>query len=283
MQYPSGIYLVDRKATQAAELGYLRRATSSLPKDRKMPTRIALILLMLVPQVGLSQHYEAVRSYVVPEGEIRGIVLDARTQLPMRDADLRLLQADRRTSSDANGRFLFRNVPRGSYTLMAYKPGYEIGQASVDMVPVVGWAARFSLRVEPDSSRRACGLLVCGTKCASISIVARDVLTGRAPISPVALRVTDDDTTYWALGKAEAPDTSLTLFAGKGAGPFRVEVAAEGYSPWKIDNVNVEVGRCQIPAQKALHVWLLRVYGVDPKFRYLPSDTPSVRSKTIPP
>src|SRR5688572_7111224 len=113
-------------------------------------TRLTLILLVLVPHTALSQQFEAVRSYPVPEGEIRGIVLDANTDKPLVGATLTLVGADLRTRTDAHGRFVIRGVQHGSYTLRAQQTGYEVGRASVEMVPVVGWAARFSLRIDPD-------------------------------------------------------------------------------------------------------------------------------------
>lgn len=243
--------------------------------------RVTLILLALAPLTTFSQQSEAVRSYPVPEGEIRGIVLDAITDVPL--AGVRLtLDADKTARTDAQGRFVIRGVQHGSYTLSAHKTGYELGRVSVQMVPVVGWAARFSLRIDPNQEARICEM-VCGTYCNSVAVVVRDVLTGRAPISPVALRVTDADSTYWDLGSAESGDSALKLYAGRGPGPFHVEVVAGGYSPWRLAVPIVETDRCGIPVQKPRQAWLLREYSVDPARHYLPPIEVPAKPNQVPP
>lgn len=236
-----------------------------------MLTRSALCLLLLIPSISSSQQFEAVRSYVLPEGEIRGMVLDATTDKPLAGATITVMGANRQARTNAKGRFIIRGIPDGSYELFAYQPGYEGGHASVQMVAVVGWAARFSLRVTRGLPQ-SCDLID-GNYARSIALVVRDALTGGAPIAPVALRVTDRFRISWDLRQAQPGDTAVELYAGSGAGPFHVEVASDGYAPWSGDEVAVELGRCDVPVQRKRNVWLLRTGSVDPARLYLPRDS----------
>jgi len=236
--------------------------------EQRRMIRLTSVLLALLPSLAFTQQSEAVRSYPVPEGEIRGIVVDATTDVPLAGVTL-TLGADKSASTDAQGRFVIRGVQDGSYTLSAQQTSYKVARVSVKMVAAVGWAARFSLRIDPNPGTRMCEM-VCGTYCNSIAVVVRDVLTGRAPISPVALRVTDADSIYWDLGSAQSGDSSLQLYAGRGSGPFHVEVVAGGYAPWRLAVPFVETDKCGIPVQKPRQAWLLREYSVDPAGHYLP-------------
>jgi hypothetical protein len=88
-----------------------------------------------------------------------------------------------------------------------------------------------------------------------IRVAVRDVLTGRAPATPAALRVTRDSIVDWDL--AHAVDASaLGLGAGSGRGTFTVEVAADGYARWYREDVRVE-GECA--PSVTLNVWLIPV------------------------
>jgi len=104
-----------------------------------------------------------------------------------------------------------------------------------------------------------CGLVVCAGECHSIAVYVWDVLTGRPPTAPVALRVSQDTLVYWDQGQADSTARALRLSAGFGDGRFTVEVAARGYAPWRRSGVWVERGECGLSVSQPLQIWLLPV------------------------
>lgn len=63
-----------------------------------------------------------------PSGAIAGVLTSADLGHPVRKAQIRLVSASprmtRTTTTDADGRYAFPNLPAGEYTLSASKPGY---------------------------------------------------------------------------------------------------------------------------------------------------------------
>lgn len=58
-------------------------------------------------------------------GTVTGLVVDSTTGLPLMGATVRLLEAERRTDTHADGRFHFAAVPAGQVTLMVQRVGYR--------------------------------------------------------------------------------------------------------------------------------------------------------------
>lgn len=204
---------------------------------------------------------DAVRSWVVPEGEVRGIVIDADSGEPVEGAQVFAMETQVGALTDSRGRFVLRGLPRGTYVIAARSSGYVEARVSIDMVPQVGWAARFSLH---RSDLRNCGLVVCGDDCGSVAVHARDAMTGLAPTVPVALRVSRGSDRYWDFATGEPGDSVIRVAAGRGSGPFAVEVAAAGYEPWYVDEVIVELDECGGSRSDPLHAWLLQFRTIDP-------------------
>lgn len=246
-----------------------------------LSARVFAVLLMYSsfaqPLSAVAQESDAVRSYVVPEGEIRGMVLDSHTDAAIAGASITLMEGNQSTRTDAAGRFVLRNVARGKYQLVAQRRSYALGTVVVEMVPVVGWAVLFRLRQETEVAP-VCGTIVCGaTACKSVAVTVRDALTGGVPIAPIALRVSDRTETQWDLAQPERGDTVVTLHAGRGTGPFFVEVAAAGYAPWQARDIVVSLDRCGIPRQMPRDAWLLRVDPVGDQPYALQEPRPPVR------
>lgn len=199
---------------------------------------------------------QAVRSLAVAQGEIRGVVLDATTGTPLSGAQVLVDHTQRAATTDSSGRFVVRDVPAGSHDLVVRKIAYATTRLTVEMEPGSGWVVRFTL---PRSRILNCGLFVCAGECHSIAVYVWDVLTGRPPTAPVALRVSQDTLVYWDQAQADSTAGTLRLSAGQGDGRFTVEVAARGYEPWRRSGVWVERGECGPPVRKPLQVWLLPV------------------------
>jgi hypothetical protein len=203
---------------------------------------------------------QAVRSFVVPSREIRGIVLDAATGKPLSDAQVFVEQTTRGALTDSSGRFVVRDVPTGPHGLVARRIAYASTRVTVEVDEESGWAVRFSLA---PSMIVNCGLIVCAGECHSITVYVWDVLTGRPPRTPVALRVSQDTLVYWDQGQADSTARTLRLSAGFGDGRFTVEVAARGYAPWRRSGVWVERGECGLSVGQPLQIWLLPVDSPD--------------------
>lgn len=199
---------------------------------------------------------EALQSSAVPQGEIRGIVIDAETGDPIEGAQVYLENTQRGALTDSSGHFHIRDVPYGPHVLVAERLAYASARVSVQIPPRGrGIAARFALHPQPIAGTidYVCG---CRPPCGTVQVVVRDVLTSRAPPSPVALRVTRDSILDWDLGHVQDAG-ALRLAAGSGEGTFAVEVAADGYAPWYREDVRVEGEKC--PPSVTLSVWLIPV------------------------
>lgn len=63
-----------------------------------------------------------------PEGaaqQLKGVVLDAETRLPVPFVYVHLEEIERITNGDRNGLFEFQNIPAGEYTLAVHRIGYK--------------------------------------------------------------------------------------------------------------------------------------------------------------
>ncbi len=60
-----------------------------------------------------------------PRGAVKGLLLDAETKTPLIGATVLLAPAERGTTTDLDGRFVFEAVPVGSYTVRFSYIGYE--------------------------------------------------------------------------------------------------------------------------------------------------------------
>lgn len=195
---------------------------------------------------------DATRSEAVPAGVIRGLVIDGDTGLPIARAITELRGRQIGSLADSAGRFNIPNVPDGRYELMASSLGYQEAVVSIDVRSPQGVAARFVLR--PRDWVDCEYVSVRGVR-----VTVRDVLTGRAPETATALRVTNGRDRWWALANAEAAAAALGLYTQVGGGPLQVEVAAEGYAPW-YSSVTAPrpSGGCRVPdTGYQFDVWLL--------------------------
>lgn len=72
-------------------------------------------LVLLLPFAALAQ-----------TGNIEGTVSRRDTGTPLADAEVRLLQTNERQTTDENGRFVFTDVPEGTYTLVVSIPNADV-------------------------------------------------------------------------------------------------------------------------------------------------------------
>ncbi len=87
----------------------------------KCPTQRGLIFVMLAAALF---HVAAVRAQG-NAGTVAGMVSDASTGEPVAFAQILLEEVNRSIAADASGRFEIRFIPADSYTLKAYRIGYE--------------------------------------------------------------------------------------------------------------------------------------------------------------
>ena len=100
----------------------------AFPRKTHMKQVALVLLLLAVPAMA-----------VEVETVIQGQVLDSGSRTPVNRAEVTLIDTGLRTTTDAQGRFIFRTVPIGKHVLEVTRVGYnrlvskaleEIGRAS---------------------------------------------------------------------------------------------------------------------------------------------------------
>lgn len=71
---------------------------------------------------------------VTTRGAINGVLLDAQTRKPLRDATLRLERADAEALSNAQGQFRFRGLPTGVHALSIHHVAYGTQQVEIEVL-----------------------------------------------------------------------------------------------------------------------------------------------------
>ncbi len=82
-----------------------------------------LLAVLLVPAIAFSQ-----------TGTIEGTVYNKDTKEPLAGADVKILQTDTQQKTDENGKFVFSDIPDGTYTLVTTVPETEFIQRTVVIV-----------------------------------------------------------------------------------------------------------------------------------------------------
>ncbi len=77
---------------------------------------------------------------------LEGIVKDADTQMPLEQVSVYLPQLEKGTVTDASGKFLIRNLPAGTYKLVASFIGYTTYSASI---PVGSTSTPMEINLHP--------------------------------------------------------------------------------------------------------------------------------------
>jgi hypothetical protein len=94
-------------------------------------------------------------AFAADDASISGVVTDARTKLKLKDAVVVLqctcLQGQRETQTDANGLYVFRDLPPGTYTVQVL-----FGKADVSKVMALprSQKARHNFLIDPDNEER---------------------------------------------------------------------------------------------------------------------------------
>jgi iron complex outermembrane recepter protein len=113
-------------------------------------------------------------------GHLTGRVVDAQSGEPVPTATVRLLEARRTQTAGPDGRFLFRDLPSGSYTLVVERIGYAPATRTVRIAADETVAVDVELRV---SALALPGVVVTGTgraRGAAETYQPTDVLAGDA-------------------------------------------------------------------------------------------------------
>ncbi|MGB3469327.1 MAG: TonB-dependent receptor [Erythrobacter sp.] len=100
-------------------------------------------------------------------GDVRGSVADASDVDALRAAEIRIVELDRRTTTDRDGSYIFKDVPEGNYTIVASYIGAETVQYTI-AVPAEGTVTRNFALGQSGSS-----ILVIGQSAAQASALSR--------------------------------------------------------------------------------------------------------------
>ncbi len=93
--------------------------------EKKKINRLVLILA-----VSLISFYP-VNAGTIYKGNLTGIIIDAETNKPVPNAAIGLLNHNKFTTSDSEGKFTFLNIDEGNYTLKVTHVGYKETLASI--------------------------------------------------------------------------------------------------------------------------------------------------------
>jgi hypothetical protein len=93
---------------------------------RRFAVVAVVVLLHVLPAL-------ADESAVTTTNSITGIVLDTGDATPLPGAEVRLVELGRVVFTDADGRFEFRRVPRGTFTLGVHLPGFSSHHGAVSI------------------------------------------------------------------------------------------------------------------------------------------------------
>ncbi|NIN72520.1 MAG: hypothetical protein GTO46_11500 [Gemmatimonadetes bacterium] len=219
---------------------------------------IGLCLTFAIPasaqQNSICESSEIVSSAELPPGTIRGVVVDASDGTPLAEA-LVYVKGERGTATDAKGWFELSGVTIGDIELTAEALGYLTESIAVSVDPSAGHLLRFAL----SSVSLGWGCEGEYVNAPAIQVLARDVLTGRAPSGSTKLVVQEGMYTDSALVELDRPGgewVELTA-ARRRPGTYSVLVVNSGYLSWRADGVVAELSDCTSNPMRTISVWLL--------------------------
>ncbi len=92
-------------------------------------------------------------SFTIQAGEVLGTVVDARGGEPLARVQVRLLDTEWRTVTDADGRFNWSAIPRGDYTLQVATVGYRLLTRSFQLTE--NEAVEFDVVLTPENLQQS--------------------------------------------------------------------------------------------------------------------------------
>ncbi len=81
-----------------------------------MRTTAILFIMLISFQLSFAQN---------ENGMITGLIIDNETQSPVKDADAYIVELRITSSADSSGKFIFKNIPFGTYQIKISAPGYD--------------------------------------------------------------------------------------------------------------------------------------------------------------
>jgi hypothetical protein len=196
-----------------------------------------------------------VSSSKVPAGQLVGIVVDDSTGDRVGHAQVFLTTGLGSTIGDSLGRFTLK-VPPGTPAIRVMRIGYEFAFIPIDAKPDSGYIVSVAIKKASVSVCRVFTSTYFPTS--GVVVVARDVLTGAGPSTPITVSFRSgayaDSLTVQAdslgrLHRTLAPDRS---------GTYDVSIRAPGYYDWTATASTHEVPGCGGQFDSAVfHAWLV--------------------------
>ena len=106
-----------------------------------MKNLFCLLMVLIVPIAAFAQ-----------TGTIEGTVYNNDTKAPLAGAEVQILQTDERQKTDENGKFVFSDLPEGTYTLITTVPETELIQRT-SVIVVAGENPETEIYVETEPVR----------------------------------------------------------------------------------------------------------------------------------
>lgn len=188
----------------------------------------------------------------VPSGVLSGLVVDALTGAPVVRAQV-VVRYESSTLTDSVGRFRL-TLPKRGATVEVHSVGYIDALTGASYRPDSGQVAVFAIH--------RLGLQCMGDGDPALSpaviVVARDVVTGEAPASPVSVIAQSGDYRDSVMARAESTQPVVVRSALGRRGRFTVIVRSEGYRVWSSyggTRPQLNCGSQLAPA--VFHAWLI--------------------------
>lgn len=149
------------------------------------------------------------------EGAVDGLVTDD-SLLPLVDANATLVEPALETLSDADGRFIFRNVPAGTYHLRLSKPGYSTAMLLLDVpagviVPITLMLVPAPVDEPYHVTSRVSGQMNCGVAWRVATLSGFDATCSKAEGTPVYSVVDQSNVRVRLLGTNFSATKSIVL------------------------------------------------------------------------
>ena len=143
------------------------------------------------------------------QSAIKGSIRDATNQQPLSGANIMLKEIHRGTTSDQYGRFVFQNIPAGSYTFIAKYLGYETFRTKITVT--ADKPSTIDVALKPTA--------LLGKE---VVVVATRAVQGETPAAFATLKQEDIKIRYFAQDVpallSELPSTTFYSESGNGIG-----------------------------------------------------------------
>ena len=217
------------------------------------------------------------RAPTLPPGTITAIVRDRQTGNPLPNTVVMVEGTGAGALTDSAGWARIADVGflRAAYTIAVHRMGYRpvrarVAASAASTAATTTYAPSavvLEASLEPYTVRHHCRGSIPAAERYAVTLVVRDLATGRAPQGPVRAMLIDltgsgyrDSTVVNGTDKAEqrAAGALIAQLGRERAGIYGIRASAPGYAEWSLDWLRAERESCgDGPRGERVPVWLI--------------------------